>query len=108
VALVFERLDTVVEHLRQSPELEAQRLQLGRVQLVRLLAVGVVQPPRYGEDRVSFRKEGDQLVVVQHHRAAQVSPGGLARLVHEDMAARDVVDVDVSHPSVTAEPGSVT
>lgn len=43
VALVFERLDTVVEHLLQSSELEAQPLQLGRVQLIRLLAVRVVQ-----------------------------------------------------------------
>lgn len=43
VALVFERLDTVVEHLLHSPELEAQPLQLRRVQLVRLLAVRAVQ-----------------------------------------------------------------
>lgn len=44
MALVFERLDAVVEHLLQSSELEAQPLQLGRVQLIRLLAVRFVQP----------------------------------------------------------------
>lgn len=43
VALVFERLDTVVEHLLQSSELEAQSLQLRRVQLIRLLAVRAIQ-----------------------------------------------------------------
>ena len=43
VTLVFERLDTVVEHLLHSSELEAQPLQLRRVQLVRLLAVRAVQ-----------------------------------------------------------------
>ena len=58
MALVFERLDTVVEHLRQSPELEAQRLQLGRVQLVRLLAVGVVQPAERFQEARSVRALG--------------------------------------------------
>lgn len=43
VALVFERLDTVVEHLLHSSELEAQPLKLGRVQLIRLLPVRAVQ-----------------------------------------------------------------
>lgn len=43
MALIFERLDTVVEHLLHSSELDAQPLQLRRVQLIRLLAVRAVQ-----------------------------------------------------------------
>jgi hypothetical protein len=58
MALVFERLDTVVKHLLHSFELEAQPLQLGRVQLVRLLPVGVVQSAQQFQDTSgSFKEE---------------------------------------------------
>lgn len=44
MALSFQRLDAVVEHLLHSFELETQPLELGCVQLIRLLSIGVTEP----------------------------------------------------------------
>ena len=56
-----------------------------------------------GERWEPFREESHQLIAIKNHRVAYVPPFRTGGFIDQDVAARDVVDVDVPHPSKHGE-----